>query len=167
MPATTLFFWKFCSSLRTSYKDLIWCTNAPNAHIRYFCKRWSFVYIWISLNTTDLNRFMKIVFRILNKHAPIKRKYICVNEAPFMTKDLHKAIMKRCKLRNTFLKFRTLSDRKNYTSQRNLCKKLLKNTKRTYFSNLGIKKITDNRTFWKTVAPLFSNKFSKSEKIIW
>ena len=26
-------------------------------------------------------------------------------------------------------------------------------------------KVTDNRTFWKTVVPLFSNKFSKSEKI--
>ena len=82
-----------------------------------------------------------------------------------MTKDLHQAIMKRSKLRNKFLKSRNLSDRKNYTSQRNLCKKLLKNTKRTYFNNLDIRKVTDNRTFWKTVVPLFSNKFSKSEKI--
>ena len=78
-----------------------------------------------------------------------------------MTKDLHKAIMKRSKLRNKFLKSR----RKNHTSQRNLCKKLLKNTKRTYFNNLDIKKVTDNRTFWKTIVPLFSSKFSKSEKI--
>ena len=101
----------------------------------------------------------------LDKHAPIKRKYIRANEAPFMVKDLHKAIMKRSKLRNKFLKSRNLSDRKNYTSQRNLCKKLLKSTKRTYFNNLDIRKVTDNRTFWKTVVPLFSNKFSKSEKI--
>ena len=28
------------------------------------------------------------------------------------------------------------------------------------------KKITDNRTFWKTVVPLFTNKASKGEKII-
>ena len=58
-----------------------------------------------------------------------------------------------------------LSDRKNYTSQINLLIKLLKNTKRTYFNSLDVTKVTDNRTFWKTVAPLFSNKFSKSEKI--
>ena len=122
--------------------------------------------IWkMNLNTTDLEGFMKTVFHIFNKHAPIKRKYIRANEAPFMTKDLHKAIMKRSKLRNKFLKSRNLSDRKNYTSQRNLCKKLLKSTKRTYFNNLDIRKVTDNRTFWKTVVPLFSNKFSKSEKI--
>ena len=53
---------------------------------------------------------MKKVFHIFNKHAPIKRKYIRANEAPFMTKDLHKAIMKRSKLRNKFLKSRNLSD---------------------------------------------------------
>ena len=100
-----------------------------------------------------------------NKHAPIKRKHICASETPFMTKDLHKAIMKISKLRSKFLKSRNLSDRKNYTSQRNLCKKLLKNTKRTYFNNLDIRKVTDNRKFWKTVVPLFSNKFLKSEKI--
>ena len=41
---TTLFFWKFCFSLRTSFKELIWCTNEPKAHIRTFCKRWSFIW---------------------------------------------------------------------------------------------------------------------------
>ena len=83
-----------------------------------------------------------------------------------MTKDLHKGIMKRStKLRKKFLKSRNLYDRKNYTSQRNLCKKLLKNTKRTYSNNLDIRKVTDNQTFWKTVVRLFSNKFLKSKKI--
>ena len=119
----------------------------------------------MSLNTIDLEGFMKTLFYIFNKHAPIKRKYIRANEAPFMTKDLHKVIMKRSKLRNKFLKSRNLADRKHYASQRNLCKKLLKNTKITYFNNLDIRKVTNNRTFWKTVIPLFSNKFSKSEKI--
>ena len=36
-------FRKFCFSLRTSYKELIRCTSDPNAHIRTFCKRWSFI----------------------------------------------------------------------------------------------------------------------------
>ena len=43
--------------------------------------------------------------------------------------------------------------------------KMLKNSKRTYFNNLDIRKVTDNRRFWKTVIPIFSNKCSKSEKI--
>ena len=44
LPVTTLFFQKFCFSLRTSYKELIWCTNYPNAHIHTFRKHWSFVW---------------------------------------------------------------------------------------------------------------------------
>ena len=43
--------------------------------------------------------------------------------------------------------------------------KTVKNTKRTYFNNLDIKKVTDNPKFWKTVIPIFSIKSSKSEKI--
>ena len=103
--------------------------------------------IWkMNFNTTDLEGFMKTAFDIFNKNASIKRKYIRANEAPFMTKDLHKAIVKRSKLRNTFLKSGNLSDGKNYTSQINLCKKLLKNTKRTCFNNVDNRKVTDNRT---------------------
>ena len=107
---------------------------------------------------------MKTVFHIFNKPAPIKRKYIRANEAPFMTKNLHKAIMKRSKFINKFLKSRNLSDRKNYAPQRNVCKKLLKNTKRTYFNNLDIKKVTDNGTFWKTVFHSFLTNSQKARK---
>ena len=59
-----------------------------------------------------------------------------------------------------------MTDRKNYNIKRNFCKTLLRTTKKEYFSNLDIKKVTDNKTFWRTVVPNFSNKNSKSEKII-
>ena len=39
-----IFFWKFCFRLRTSSKELTWCTNHLNAHVRTFCKRWSFIW---------------------------------------------------------------------------------------------------------------------------
>ena len=38
-----LFFWKICSSFRTSWKELIWCTNGPNVNIRIFRKCWSLI----------------------------------------------------------------------------------------------------------------------------
>ena len=44
LPVTNIFFWKFCFSLRTFYKELIWCTNDLNAHICNFCKCWSFIW---------------------------------------------------------------------------------------------------------------------------
>ena len=34
-------FQKFCFSLGTSYKELIWCTNHSNVHIHTFLKCWS------------------------------------------------------------------------------------------------------------------------------
>ena len=41
---TTLFFWKFNFSIRTSYKELIWYTNYQNNHIFTFRKRLSFIW---------------------------------------------------------------------------------------------------------------------------
>ena len=114
-----------------------------------------------SLNKMDLCLFKESVFCIFNKHAPIRKKYLRANEAPFMTKELHNAIM-----RNKFLKDKSQTSRENYKIQRNLCKKLLRKTKKSYFESLNTKKITDNRTFWKTVVPLFTNKASRGEKII-
>ena len=73
--------------------------------------------------------------------------------------------MNRTRLRNKYRKSKTASDNKCYKAQRNLCKYLTRRIKKEYFRNLDIKKITDNRTFWKTIAPLFSNKASKGEKI--
>ena len=44
LPITSLYFWKFCFSLRTSYKESICYTNNRNANICTFCKRWSFIW---------------------------------------------------------------------------------------------------------------------------
>ena len=80
-------------------------------------------------------------------------------------KNWHQEIMKRSRLRNKYLKPKSLTDRKKYNIQRNFCKKLLRTTKKEYFNNLDTKKVTDNKTFWITVVPTFSNKNSKSNKI--
>ena len=82
-----------------------------------------------------------------------------------MTKELNNAIMKRSKYRNKFLKDKSQTSRENYKIQRNLCKKLLRKRKKSYFESFNIKKITDNRTFWQNVVPPFTKKASKGEKI--
>ena len=65
LPATTSFFWKFYFSLRTSYKELIWCTNYPNIHISTFCELWSFIWRCFSpvsiLKDENIYIFMLIV----------------------------------------------------------------------------------------------------------
>ena len=75
-----------------------------------------------------------------------------------MTKNLHKTIMKRSRLRNKFLRDRTDISSEEYKKQRNLCVSLLKKAKKDHFANLDIKSVTDNKKFWQTVKPLFSNK---------
>ena len=88
----------------------------------------------------------------------MKQKYFRANQGRFMTKDLHKAIMKRSRLRNKFLRDRTDISREEYKKQRNLCVSLLKKAKKYHFANLDTKSVTDKKKFWQTVKPLFSNK---------
>ena len=69
----------------------------------------------------EYQHFLNIFLDILNKHAPIKKKYIRANQSNFMTRKLSKAIMKRSKLRNRFLKEKNEASRKAYNIQRNYC----------------------------------------------
>ena len=83
-----------------------------------------------------------------------------------MTKELYREIMKRSRLHNNFLRTKWKEDRLKYNKQKCFCKKLLGTTKKLYFINLDIKNVVDNRSFFKTVSPLFSTKSSKGDKII-
>ena len=64
------------------------------------------------INNIEYQHFLNIFIEILNKHAPMKIKYLRANHGKFMTKGLHKAIMKRSRLRNKFLRDRTETSRK-------------------------------------------------------
>ena len=55
-------------------------------------------------NDGSLQRFCDININILNRHVPCMRKLARGNQIPFITKDLSKSIMKRSRLRITFLK---------------------------------------------------------------
>ena len=78
----------------------------------------------------ECSEFEDIFMRILNRHAPIKRRYIRANNAPFMNKSLSKAIMVRSKLQNKFLKLKTSESREAYNKQRNYCVTLLRESKK-------------------------------------
>ena len=69
-----------------------------------------------------------------------------------------KALMLRTKLRNKFLKQKTTESRSAYNKQRNVCVSILRKAEKSYFENLDIKNLSDNRKFWGTVKPLFSKK---------
>ena len=70
--------------------------------------------------------------------------------------------MKRTRLKNCFNKTRTNENWAAFKRQRNLCVKILRQNKRSYYAQLDPKVVSDNKRFWKTVKPLFSNKIQSS-----
>ena len=102
---------------------------------------------------------------MLNNHAPMKEKYVRANNPPFMNKILSKAVMTRSRLRNRYLKDPITIKKVEYKKYRNYCVRLFKKEKKKYYERLDIKRFADNKKFWKTVKPLFSDKQVHHRKI--
>ena len=83
-----------------------------------------------------------------------------------MNSKIHKEVMRRTRLRNKFIDSKTDADRIAYNKQRNYCVSLIRKEKKAYYSNLNIRDVTDNKTFWRKVKPLFSEKVNLQTKIL-
>ena len=70
----------------------------------------------------DLTQVTYAIFHIFDKHASYKQKYLRVYESPFTTKALHREIMKRSRLRNNFLRTKSLEDKLKCNKQLNFVK---------------------------------------------
>ena len=102
--------------------------------------------------------FEDVFMKVLNKHAPMKKKYVRGNNAPFMNQTLTKAFMHRSKLKNKYNKNPTEENKRVYNQHRNYCVSLLKKEKKKYYNNLDLTIFKDNKKFWQRVRPLFSDK---------
>ena len=113
----------------------------------------------------EFDRLKTALDEVIQRHAPINRRYVWANQAPFINKKINKEIVKRSCLRNTFLSRKSDIDRMTYNKQRDLCESLVTSEKKNFFSNINTNDITDNKTFWKTVKPLFTDKIKTKSKI--
>ena len=117
--------------------DLI-VTNRPK------CFQDTVVFETVPLLLSKLCNQQNVPFKILkesvnitlDKHAPLKKRYVRANQSPFMNKKLSKEIMKRSRLRNKFLSTKSYIDRKSYNKQRNYVASLLRNEKKNFYGNL-------------------------------
>ena len=109
-------------------------------------------------NNTSYNLFESTFIKLLNKHAPIKKKNIRANNAPFMNRTLSKAVMNRSRLRNKYIKKPNSHNKSIYNKHKNYCVNLFRKEKKKYYNNLDLKLVTDNKKFWKTIKPFFSDK---------
>ena len=103
-------------------------------------------------------RFELIILKVLEKHAPLKKKTLRANDKPYMTKALRQAIMRRSTLKTRYLKNRNEDSLKAFKKQKNYTRRLAKRERVKYFANLDLNKYTDNVKFWYTVKPMFSGK---------
>ena len=107
---------------------------------------------------SSLEEFDEIYLGVLNKHAPIKKKTVRINQAPYMTKTLRKAIMRRSALKNKFYRDKSLTTERMYKKQKNFCSRLYKKEKRKFYNDLNMNNFTDCTMFWKTGSHFYQIK---------
>ena len=73
--------------------------------------------------------------------------------------------MKRARLRNVYLKSELKQLKQLTIINKTFVLVFLGNPKSSYFENLNVKLVRDNKKFWKSIASLFSNKIKSKERI--
>ena len=106
------------------------------------------------------DHFKEIFVSVVNKHAPLKTKFIRGNHAPFMNKELSKAIMYRSKLRNIHNKKKTKETWEAFKRQRNKCVPIKRRNIRNHVKDLAKNHGANGKMFWTAVKPFLTNKES-------
>ena len=65
----------------------------------------------------------------------LKKKFLTANHVPYMTKSLREAIIWRAELESKYIKNRTIENKPKYKTQKNYCKRLSKNERKTFYLN--------------------------------
>ena len=100
------------------------------------------------------NRFLEVV----NVHAPLKTKIVRGNDAPFVDKQLRKAIYTRARLKNKIHRNPSKENKMAYKKQINFCISLRRKCMKNYLKKLTEKDLTTNKCFWKFMKPFLTNK---------
>ena len=101
------------------------------------------------------NKVADLILLTLLKRR-LRHRYFPKNFARFLRAPSDKAIMKRSKQETNYFNHSTLENRSKYKICKNLCSKLHKiekKEKKKFCSSLS--DINDNKTFWKTMKPLY------------
>ena len=88
----------------------------------------------------------------------MKGKLLRANYSSYISKPSRKAIMRRCHLEKVYYENKSEKSFKAYKKQKNFCSRPYKKERKRFFNNLNPSFVTDNKLFWKTIKPFFSNK---------
>ena len=109
------------------------------------------------------HKLTQICSEVLDYHAPVKQKVVRGNQAPFITKDLSKAIMVKSKTKTQYVKWLS---RKNYLAfkkAKNRCNSTNKKAKKDYFKKTAKYGLMTNKEFWEKPKPFPTNEGCSSE----
>ena len=101
-------------------------------------------------------------------YLPLKKKLLIAKHSQYVKKTLRRAIIRRCKAAKNCFKKQTIESLKAYKKQKHYCSKLYKKGRKKFFDNLNTSVVSDNKTFWKIIKKIFTNKsiFETNIKLI-
>ena len=95
---------------------------------------------------------------LANKHAPLKKKFVRGNNAPFMNREFQKEIYVRSRLRKKYWVEPSAENKAAYKKQRNKCVKIRRKSIKRYMDKISEKGIETNKSFWNFIKPFMTNK---------
>ena len=146
LPPKTIFYRDYKHSVKENFENDFIVGLLNNPHVSYS-------YTQSSLTFES----------VLSIHVPIEQGKVRGTQMPFMTKALRRAIMRRSRLFSIFTESKKRSDWENFRKQQNYCVRLRNQVRKAHFNKLQ-NTDADNKKFWKTIGPFFSQKFNKRAK---
>ena len=94
----------------------------------------------------------------IDKHAPLKKKFVRGNQAAFMNREFREAIYTRTRLKNKYWWDPSRENELGYKKQRNLCVSIRRKSTTNYLNKSTDKGLETNKSFWKFINPFLTNK---------
>jgi len=113
----------------------------------------------------NYDAFEKMFLSTLNLHAPLKTKIIRGNHAPYMNRQLRKAMMKRKEFQTRYYRTKSNQDFEIFKKQRNHVSRLYKKVKKDYYHSLDDNVILERNNFWKHIKRAFSDNERYMQKL--
>ena len=107
------------------------------------------------------------IFRpTLDNHAPLKQKQVRGNQAPFMTKEMSKAVITRSRFKSKYNKWPSRANLLALKQIKNKCTNLIKTAKKQYFTKSAENRPLTNTSFWNSISLFLTNKNVRNDNVI-
>lgn len=115
---------------------------------------------------TALNIFMDKLMRLVDKHAPLRKRSVKNSSAPWIDEELRALMLERDKVKAVAQNSGHTADRICYCKLRNKVTKLNHIKKKIYFKERIHTSSNDTKKLWKTLNDIMCRKARQSQKYV-